>query len=545
MSDKKNSADLTDREVVEQHLLREALESVAEGLALFDHDDRLITHNTQFLSLLNSLAELDQIKGISFEGLIRHCLINGDFAGQEAAANPEKWLSEAIARHREHPGDDWEPQLADGRTIRVKERRTMSGGRVILLTDITDNWRTKTRLMETMDTVSAGFALWDARDRLILCNAFYRKTYPELAKLIKPGVLYEDLLNAALEHQLIDFNGSRIAWLRKRLDRHRAPQSNHEQWLQNGHCLQITERRTGDGGIATVETDITALKEKEQQLSNHLNELMIAQERLEKQGAEMVGLLEDYSQAKEAAEEANLAKSQFLANMSHELRTPLNAVIGFSQILSNETFGPLGNDKYLTYAHDIHESGTHLLDLINDVLDMSRIEAGKYDFHVEEVNLAQLINDSLKMVEGRAEDSGISLSFINLTEIESILGDRRALKQCLINLLTNAVKFTYRGGSVVVEIRLDGRFIEICVVDTGIGMNEDELSRAIEPFTQIQREKGRSHEGAGLGLSLTRNLIEMHGGKLTLISKEGQGTTAKLIVPAPSAQDESSRGICA
>jgi len=537
MPDNDQNSDVEDRNTIEQNLIREALESVAEGVALFDHDDRLITHNTQFLSMLNSLTELEQIKGLTFEGIIRHCLINGDFAGLEAAANPEKWLKETIRHHRDNPGEPWQPQLADGRTISIKERRTMGGGRVVLFNDITASWRTQKRLNETMDTVSAGFALWDARDRLVVCNAHYRDTYPEMADIIKPGVAYEDLINQAIERNLIDFDGSPVAWLRQRLDRHRAPQSNHEQWLQNGCCLQISERRTGDGGIATVETDITALKEKEQQLNNHLNELMIAQERLEKQGAEMVGLIEDYSLAKEEAEEANLAKSQFLANMSHELRTPLNAVIGFSQILSTETFGPLGDEKYLSYANDIHQSGHHLLDLINDVLDMSRIEAGKYDFHIEQIDLPELIEESLKMVEGRAADSVIELAFSNENNVKSILADRRALKQCMINLLTNAVKFTFKGGNVIVDVRTSGRFVDIAVTDTGIGMSSNEVARAMEPFTQIQREKGRSHEGAGLGLTLSKNLIEMHGGSLTLQSQEGVGTTATITLPLSSARD--------
>ncbi len=528
--------DQFDREVIELNLLKDALDSVGEGIALFDADDRLVAHNDQLLTFFNSLADLDRLEGMTFESLTRHCLESGEFAGQKAASAPDAWLENTIQRHRETPETPWRQQLSDGRTISFQEKKNTNGGRVVLLTDVTDNLRSEARFNATIDTLSAGCVIWDARDRLVVCNAVYRETYPEVADLIVPGVAYEDLLQAAIDRNLIDLDGSPIAWIRARLDRHRAPQSNHEQRLQNGQCLHISERRTGDGGIATVETDITALKEKEQQLNNHLNELMIAQERLEKQGAEMVALIEDYSHAKEAAEEANLAKSQFLANMSHELRTPLNAVIGFSQILTSETFGPLGDAKYVSYANDIHKSGSHLLDLINDVLDMSRIEAGKYDFQIEEIDLPMLIDDSLKMVEGRANDSAIKLAFTNSHGVETILADRRAIKQCLINLLTNAVKFTYRGGSVTVDVRTCGRFVDICVIDTGIGMSDEEVARAMEPFTQIQREKGRSHEGAGLGLTLSKNLIEMHGGSLTLFSKEGVGTTATITLPLASTQ---------
>jgi len=536
MDSRSTPPDQVDREVIELNLLKDALDSVGEGIALFDAEDRLIAHNDRLLTFFNSLADLDRLEGMTFENITRHCLESGDFAGQEAASTPEKWLKNAIQRHRETPETPWRQQLADGRTINIREKKNTNGGRVVLLTDVTDNLRSEARFNATIDTLSAGCAIWDARDRLVVCNAVYRETYPEVADLIVPGVAYEELLQAAIDRNLIDLDGSPVAWIRSRLDRHRAPQSNHEQRLQNGQALQISERRTGDGGIATVETDITALKEKEQQLNNHLNELMIAQERLEKQGAEMVALIEDYSQAKEAAEEANLAKSQFLANMSHELRTPLNAVIGFSQILTSETFGPLGDAKYISYANDIRKSGSHLLDLINDVLDMSRIEAGKYDFQIEEIDLPMLIDDSLKMVEGRATGSAIKLAFTNSNGVETILADRRAIKQCLINLLTNAVKFTYRGGSVTVDVRTCGRFVDICVIDTGIGMSDEEVSRAMEPFTQIQREKGRSHEGAGLGLTLSKNLIEMHGGSLTLFSKEGVGTTATITLPLSSTQ---------
>jgi two-component system cell cycle sensor histidine kinase PleC len=242
-------------------------------------------------------------------------------------------------------------------------------------------------------------------------------------------------------------------------------------------------------------------------------------------------LAEDLNAQREKAEAASLAKSQFLANMSHELRTPLNAIIGFSEIIKDEVLGPVGIPKYREYATDIFRSGDHLLELIKDVLDMSKIEAGKYELQFTEVAVRPLVEECLRLVVGRAVDSGVVLANAVCEGGPPVVADRRGLKQIVLNLVTNAIKFTPRGGSVTVSAGVADGWYALSVADTGIGMSADEIARAVQPFVQIEREKGRNHEGTGLGLALAKSLIEMHGGELGIASEVGVGTTCTIRLP--------------
>jgi signal transduction histidine kinase len=238
-------------------------------------------------------------------------------------------------------------------------------------------------------------------------------------------------------------------------------------------------------------------------------------------------------EAKEAAELANRTKSEFLANMSHELRTPLNAIIGFSDILKKELFGPLGQPPYVEYARDIHGSGIHLLELISDILDISRIEAGKLELHEEEVNFAEAVHASLRLVRARATPGLLKLSTHVESDLPPLWADRRMVKQILLNLLSNAVKFTPEGGEITVRagIEPDGRF-RLVVTDTGIGMAEDDIPKALTSFTQLGGQLDRKHPGTGLGLPLVKSLVTLHGGTLELESEPGVGTMVTVRFPA-------------
>lgn len=237
-------------------------------------------------------------------------------------------------------------------------------------------------------------------------------------------------------------------------------------------------------------------------------------------------------EAKESAEQAYASKTRFLANMSHELRTPLNAIIGFSEMMQRQLLGPIGNARYLDYIGGIRESGEHLLTLINDILDMSKIEIGKYELYVEEVNVGKLIRLALHMVEGRAEEAQVRLVADALPDDLQISADRRALMQILLNLLSNAVKFTNAGGSVEISCQRELAGVVIVVSDTGVGIPKDKISIVTMPFEQVGSELTRKHEGSGLGLAITKDLIGLHGGSLDIASELGVGTTVTVLLPA-------------
>lgn len=237
------------------------------------------------------------------------------------------------------------------------------------------------------------------------------------------------------------------------------------------------------------------------------------------------------NEAKEAAETAYASKTRFLANMSHELRTPLNAVIGFSEMMQQQLLGPVGNDRYLDYIGGIHESGEHLLNLINDILDMSKIEVGKYELEIEEFNLSKLVQLAVHMMETRAHDGNVRLIADNVPENLTIRADRRAIMQILLNLLSNAVKFTEDDGEVEITCRKGEEIVLISVRDTGFGIPEDKLKLVTLPFEQVSSAMTRDHEGSGLGLAITKDLVDLHNGTLTLKSKVDEGTTATVLLP--------------
>jgi signal transduction histidine kinase len=236
--------------------------------------------------------------------------------------------------------------------------------------------------------------------------------------------------------------------------------------------------------------------------------------------------------AKEEAELASRAKSDFLANVSHELRTPLNAIIGFSEIIKDQLFGPMGNQRYSEYAIDIHDSGTHLLSLINDILDLSKIEAGKFELHEEPIDLEAASKSCFRIMRDRAEEAGVVLQHRFPGQLPRIKADPRAVKQILLNLLSNAVKFTAAGGRVLVyaNINQEGALV-LHVEDTGIGIAEADIAKAMAPFGQVDSSLSRKYEGTGLGLPLTRHLVDLHEGELTLQSSMGQGTQVSVLFP--------------
>ncbi len=389
------------------------------------------------------------------------------------------------------------------------------------------------RLRDAIETIPEAFVLWDASDRLVLCNSHFQRLHKLPDSAVIPGTSYETVIEVG-----------RMPEVRTRLHEiaNQAPGARtFEAQLDDGSWLHISERRTKDGGYVSVGTDITRIKEHEQKLvENDLRlratviDLKRSQSELERQAIELADLAEKYSKEKTRAEEANQTKSKFLANMSHELRTPLNAIIGFSEIMESGMFGALGSEKYQEYCHDILTSGHYLLEVINDILDMSKIEAGRMKLDLEELDLSKTLAESLRVVSGRADDKNLDLD----AEIEgpiSIVADRRATKQIIVNLLSNAVKFTPDGGRVVVRSREVADSVVLLIADTGIGIPSQSLRRLGRPFEQVESQLTKTYHGSGLGLAIARSLAGLHGGSMRLRSKLGSGTVVRVTLPRKAA----------
>ncbi len=288
--------------------------------------------------------------------------------------------------------------------------------------------------------------------------------------------------------------------------------------------LAKTNRERNQAEEAQLEID-RALKER-------VSELEEAQRVLKEQSEKLSRLADDLQAARDEAEKANQAKSAFLASMSHELRTPLNAVIGFSEIMKNESLGSMGNEEYRAYSEDIHASGMHLLGLINNVLDLSKVDAGKVDLVEEEFNPTSVIRSCLNMLRIQAEKEKVDLISDISKDMLSMRADRRMLKQILINILSNAIKFTPKEGTVTVKAwsGLDSGHV-FQVIDTGIGVALEDIPRILQPFTQAENALTRRHEGTGLGLPLAKTLVELHGGYLDFQSEVDQGSTVTVRFP--------------
>src|SRR6202521_1382759 len=392
------------------------------------------------------------------------------------------------------------------------------------------------RLRDAIETIPEAFVLWDAEDRLVLCNSHFQRLHKLPDSAVTPGTSYETVIEV----------GS-MPEVRTRL--HEAGTQppgarTFEAQLDNGSWLHISERRTKDGGYVSVGTDITRIKEHEQKLiDNDLRlratviDLKRSQAALERQAVELADLAEKYSKEKTRAEEANQTKSKFLANMSHELRTPLNAIIGFSEIMESGMFGKLGSEKYQEYRHDILTSGHYLLGVINDILDMSKIEAGRMKLDMEPLDLSKTLAESLRVVAGRAHDKHLMID-ANIEGTISVVADRRAIKQIIVNLLSDAVKLTPNGGKVVVRGRQLPDSILLMIADTGIGIAPQWLARLGRPFEQVESQLTKTYHGSGLGLAIARSLTSLHGGSMRLRSKLGTGTVVCVSLPRDGRQSK-------
>ncbi|RUV39319.1 PAS domain-containing sensor histidine kinase [Mesorhizobium sp. M7A.F.Ca.MR.148.00.0.0] len=388
------------------------------------------------------------------------------------------------------------------------------------------------RLRTAIENINESFVLWDSTQRLIMCNSKYQQDNGLSDRDVMPGTA-----RAALEERMLAFASER------RLAHTSGLQggATFERQLADGRWLQVNELKTRDGGIVSVGSDITQIKlhqeklvDSERRLMATIHDLSLARRAEEERSRELVDLNRKYMKETERAEAANRAKSEFLANMSHELRTPLNAIIGFSELMEQGLFGPLGSERYEEYATDINSSGKYLLGVINDILDMSKIEAGQFSLDREEIDLGPLISETVRVVSLQAAQKAITVE-TRIADALTLVADRRAIKQIVINLLSNAVKFTGQGGHISVRARNTSGALVLTIEDNGCGIPKDALGKLGRPFEQVQNQFSKSHAGSGLGLAISRSLAELQGGALKIRSSEGVGTIVSVRIPVKKA----------
>ena len=513
--------DLTDETVAEeraalaQSRLTDAIESIPESFMLLNAEDRLVLCNSRYRELHASIAHC-LVPGTKFVDICRASALAG--LPKPAIGRVEEWVRERMARHRQ-PQFALEERQTGERWIQVAEQHTSDGGTVVVQTDITALKRREQELAEktallraTLDNMEQGLLVIDAFCAIKMWNNRMIELLEVPPELIDVGRSIEPMLRAMAAEGVYG-SGPIDALVARRLEQLRRAEPRVVEMVRRGRIIEHQRTLMPDGGVLFTYTDITDRKRVEV----------------------------DLRRAKDEAELASRSKTEFLANMSHELRTPLNAIIGFSDILIGQIFGPLSDARYADYARDIRDSGLHLLTLINDVLDIAKVEFGKVELLEETVDIVAVIESCLRLVRERAQTAGIQLDQALPPGLPCLLGDGRRLKQILLNLLSNSVKFTAAGGRVTISASHDADGFRLAVVDTGIGIAADDLETALRPFGQIDSRLARKYQGTGLGLPLARSMAELHGGRLELRSAPGEGTTATLWLPPSRVLDSATR----
>ena len=489
--------------------LVEAVESSPWAFALFDQEDRLVLCNSRFRDIFGGVRAGVAVRGRTFEEIARSQMQGVSIVDKDC--DDETWMARRIAYHR-NPSGSFEVRQRDGRWFQIIEQKTGDGRTVSIFSDIT--------------------ALKEREDALRKSEEQFRVAFdaaPIGMAIISPDLRYLRA-NAALCQMLgyseSELRGMTVVDVTHPGDKLESSTPNAD--LRGGRIAHIElDKRylSKSGKIVSVLVRVGTVRDDAGRLVHFLTQVVDISARKEAE-RELIA-------AKEQAELANRTKSEFLANMSHELRTPLNAIIGFSEIVAGELFGPIGGRRYAEYARDIHVSGIHLLSIISDILDLSKIEAGRRELVEGIVDLHDAAESSLRLVRGRADNGGVALVNEVGSDLPHIVADERGVKQVLLNLLSNAVKFTPEGGKVVVaaELRDDGS-LAVAVRDSGIGIAPENIPRALAPFSQVDSSLSRRFEGTGLGLPLVKSLIELHGGRLELESTVGKGTVATVVFPA-------------
>ncbi len=488
-----------------QAQLQKTVQGMPAAFAMYDASDRLVLWNRRYVDYFFKGVE-DQLRaGIAYEDLLALRVKAGQMLGID---DDGRWIQTRIDQHR-NPSGPQEFQSRDGRWLRIEEFRSPGGVTISFFEDITPLKEAEAALRESeerhrrlAEASPSGIVQIDTDGIILYAN-------PALAQIL--GYEQPELL-VGKPAQLFLADDSRQLMIQRIRDNWPSEPITREYAITRRDGSQrdifisgvpLADQKRASRTLLCTVFDITDRKQAERQSI----------------------------EARHEAELASRAKTEFLANMSHELRTPLNAIIGFCQLMRDQIFGPLGNPRYHTYTVDILDSANLLLGIINDLLDIAKIEAGRLRLDYQNLSLEDVAESAMRLVATRAQENGVTLTMALEDPHLELIADARALKQMLLNLLSNAVKFTPMGGSVTLSSSVADGWLSLCVADTGVGIEPDAIDVAMRPFGQIDSVMNRRHQGTGLGLPLTRSLAELHGGSLTLLSTPGHGTQAIIRLP--------------
>ena len=437
--------------------------------------------------------------------------------------------------------DDVEPvemRVADGRWFMFRVWSRPGGGRYVICVDVSERRRNQIRLEDVLSIVSSAFAFWDGDDRLVACNARFREFFANRDVPVEIGDSFAELIDRAVDKKLFDMPLGEDEWRSDRLEKHKRSFFQENLTTRDGQDISLKEHRTGDGGSATTFSDVTAIRAKEREIlywesavERAKSALTETRTQMHDQAQSLFGLGRELDELETKAAQADTALTTFMRSMSMEIRTPLHSIIGFAELISTELYGPIGDQRYREYADLIHHSGNYLLELVMRILTISKIQSGRYDLELSDEDVTPILHRAQNALRAKAHEKAITIDVQVEPNLPPAHVDPQAMQVILTELLANAIEFTPEGGAIAVWAERIGSSASIQVADCGIGIPEEEQDRVLLPFETGRTMRKEDYARGGLGLTLARELTELQGGKLTVNSIEGEGTTVLLEMP--------------